>query len=64
MASKITLLVDGKYASNQAESLLKEAKIPFKRVQGHGVNLPKAQYNHFSYNGMNGIQFLVKSIKK
>lgn len=64
MYSKVTLLVDGKYASNQAATLLKKANIPFRKVHGHGVNLPKAHYNHFSFDGISGIQFLVKSMKK
>lgn len=63
MATKITLLVDGKNTSNQAQVILNKANIPFKRVYGHGVNLPKAHYNNVSYNGIAGIQLLAKSLK-
>jgi hypothetical protein len=64
MESKITLLLDGENASKQAQEILNKANIPFKKVYGHGVNLPKAQYMHVSYNGISGIQFLVRSMGK
>ncbi len=64
MALKVTLLVDGKSSSDQAQDILLQANIPFRKVYGHGVNLPKAQYNHVSYNGVTGIRFLVKSMGK
>ena len=64
MASRVTLFVDRKNSSSKAQELLKEANIPFEKVHSHGVNLPKAQYNNFSYNGVAGIHFLVKSMGK
>jgi len=64
MTSIVTLLVDGKDVSREAQKLLRDADIPFNKVFGHGVNLPKAQYNHISYIGISGIQLLVNSMAK
>lgn len=64
MTSRVTLFVDRKNTSSEAQKLLKAAKIPYETVHSHGVNLPKAQYNHFSYNGIAGVRFLVKSMGK